>query len=579
MKKFALYTFIVLLSVFSGIILTAQILGFLGLYYPIPVFIVSLFFSVIFGYFLHRYAFPFLENFLSRSDRPSLPRWTVLVLQIAALAIFVIVLFLPLLLWPYTGINHELNWDTGFYHLPKAAQMIVSHSSWDLTIPYGEYPYGFESLLAFSLLISSGGYLIGAVHALILLFFTLVLYFLSARYSKLPTPVLFFLSVFIIASYDIIRLESLNPFVIFRVLAFTIGKNDFFLATAMLALILFSPVDPHQPAYEITGLALTSLLVITTKPNGFLLVAFVWLYALVLYLRAYRRQSIHHLELWIAAIVIQLVGLLWMVRNWVVQGTLFSADSFSLQKLSIFNNLSNPKFLHALGLLPLIIAILALATLLMNLFARPRNFSLFAAFLFLILSFALTPAVLYFGSSDSEAVIFWRLGFYLIAFLVPILFWIFDRPLYFLFTHTQLHLALAVNLMLAGVAILTAVTSCYQNASRLQLDPANTLVLRDQYTHSVGVDGYFSAYDYVRKNVNHSVVWIDNGLPFYLFGENLTNSITRSQPADYQVFLQTNWNGRSGYPPSLDTPDWTSQWKLVYEDSEGRVYQRSSLGN
>jgi hypothetical protein len=44
--------------------------------------------------------------------------------------------------------------------------------------------------------------------------------------------VLFF-AVFLVASFDLIRSISSNPFQVLRVQAFAIGKNDFFLAAAV----------------------------------------------------------------------------------------------------------------------------------------------------------------------------------------------------------------------------------------------------------------------------------------------------------------------------------------------------------
>ena len=184
----------------------------------------------------------------------------------------------------------------------------------------------------------------------------------------------------------------------------------------------------------------------------------------------------------------------------------------------------------------------------------------------------LPPATFYFDPPESPAIIFWRLGLYLLAFTVPLVLLLLDPALKWLFTRK---FSLPLNLIVSALIVSVSLIGCYKNYSRLKLDPADTLVLRDQYTSPVGVDGYFSAYDYVRRNVTHSVVWIENGLPFYLFGEDLTNSVSHQTEADYHVFLQTNWNGGYGFPALLDTPAWKDNWTLVYSDPEGRVYQRN----
>jgi hypothetical protein len=135
---------------------------------------------------------------------------------------------------------------------------------------------------------------------------------------------------------------------------------------------------------------------------------------------------------------------------------------------------------------------------------------------------------------------------------------------------------LLVNSGIALVIVVISISASMQNYSRIIPNAANTLVLRDQYTSSVGTNGYFSAYDYIRRNVTNSVVWIENGLPFYLYGDQMTNSVTRSRQPDYRVFLQTNWIGNSGYPAMLNSADWKSKWDLVYQDSEGKVYKRKT---
>jgi hypothetical protein len=70
------------------------------------------------------------------------------------------------------------------------------------------------------------------------------------------------------------------------------------------------------------------------------------------------------------------------------------------------------------------------------------------------------------------------------------------------------------------------------------------------------------------------VVIIENGLPYYLNDAGFTNSVTRSRPADYIVFLKTAWINKGGYPGKLKQPAWAQTWNLVYEDTQGRVYQR-----
>ncbi len=577
MKKTTVHIYIALLSLITGLVISGQLLGFASLYTPWMVLICTLGFSVLFGVLLHKFSYRFLLNLLENPNKIQIHKWMAATAVLAGVALLLVVLFLPLALWPYSGINHELNWDAGLYHLPKAAEMVVTHSSWDLSIAYGEYPYGFESLIAASLLISKAGYLIGLVQALILLFFILSFFLITNRYSRIPASFVFFIVVFITASYDIIRLTSLNPFMIFRVMAFTIGKNDFFLAAAMIAFIFFAPVGPDKKNYNLIGLALTSMLIAATKPNGFPLLAFIWVLVLIHEITRWvgnRKIEKKEIALWIGIILINLSGLLWVIRNLAVQGTLISAESIHLQSLSILANLTNPLFTHHLGFNSYLIVILLLAAIAAAFFFKHVNWTIPAMFFVLVITFVISPAVLYFGADQALAVIFWRLGFYILAFEIPLLFCLLDPVFYWLLNSRNKTVKSTFNSILVVIMAGLSILGCVVNASRLKMDEANTLVLRDQYTSSVGVDGYFSAYDYIQKNVTHSTVWIENGLPFYLFGKDLTNSISRQKSADYYVFLQTNWIGMSGFPAEVDSPTWLKQWSLVYADPEGRVYKR-----
>ena len=580
MKKVITVTYISLLSVFTGIILSAQILGLLNFYYPVPVYVLSILLSCTFGFLLSKFSYHFIFESLDNSNKLPSPKWIRCTVITFAVLLFLVVLFLPLLLWPFTGITHELNWDAGLYHFTKAAEMVVTHSSWDLSIPYGEYPYGFESLIAASLLLSNAGYLIGCIHALILLFFTLSLFLVVNRYSRIQSEYIFFLVVAIISSYDIIRFTNLNPFMIFRVLAYTIGKNDFFLAALMIAAIYFAPIGPDHRKFNLLGLGMTSALICCTKPNGVFFLGFVWILALIRQIAIWREQreaKKTDLAIWGTVIILILIGSLWVVRNLVVQGAIISSDTLELQNSSILANLFNPLFYRSLGLIPLMISLLFLITLLASFFVKRIHWSIPSTFGVLIVSFIITPATLYFGASSQDlAIIFWRLGFYMLVYEVPILFLLLDPVFVWILQPKNLLIGKIVNVSLSFFMVAISLIACYQNYSRLLLDKTNTVVLRDQYTQSVGVDGYYSAYDYVRKNVTHSVVWVDNGLPFYIYGNPLTNSVTHLKPADYQLFLQTNWNGQSGFPAYLNTDAWNKEWTLVYSDNEGRVYKRIS---
>lgn len=576
MKKLLTSAFVITLAAVSGIILTAQLLGFTKAYYALPVFVLSLVLTMAFTFVLSKFSVnQFLIPILDRPDRLRSSKWVGISITTFGILLLVIVLLLPLIFWPFSSINSELNWDAGLYHFPKAAEMVISHSAWDLSIPYGEYPFGFESLIAFSFLISPGGYLIGLMHAIILLFFTLSLTFLLLRYTCLPKSFTFFIVVVLITSYDIVQ-TSLNPFGILRILAFTIGKNDFFLAAAMMSLLFFSPIGPDYPAHDLIGLGLSSALVASIKPNGLFLLLFVWALVLVQVIKQMRNHQWTRTDSWkwIGVIIINLVSVLWVLRNLLVQHTLITQESAHLQSNSILQNLNNPLFIHSLGLLSALFLGSLIFLSIVAIFNRKIHFSLPLTYLVLLFSFVATPAVLYFGSSGKdEAIIFWRLGVYLFAFEIPVLFLLCDPALCWFLTNKKSVIRNTSQFAIAFLFVAVSIFTCSRNYSRFIPVPGHDLVLKDQYQHSVGTNGYFSAYDYVRKNITNAVIWVDNGLPFYIYGESLSNSSTHLREADYQLFLATNWIGQSGFSENLDSKEWLSHWELVYADPEGRVYK------
>ena len=108
----------------------------------------------------------------------------------------------------------------------------------------------------------------------------------------------------------------------------------------------------------------------------------------------------------------------------------------------------------------------------------------------------------------------------------------------------------------AGVALAVALGGglVFYNRGLLLYLPNNDIVLRDQYRESVGVDGYFSAYDYLRKNIHNAAVQIDGGLMYYVYGENFSNLPTKlhyplgvdwmvpqRDPQYYVVFCTNFW--------------------------------------
>jgi hypothetical protein len=566
-RSFVLLVFAIVLSLFYGVIASGQLLGLGGVYKWFLAIPLGIGLAVLAFVLYQRTGRQFFDTFTRAPDQPG-NRWLTIALAATAILLFTLLVFYPLVHWPYSPISSELNWDAGLYHFPKAAEMVSTGSAWDLSISYGEYPFGYESLIAMALLINHAGFLIGTVHALISLFLFLGMGLLIFQRTKLPQALIFLLIAILFLGYQLARNFDSNIFWIFWPQVTLIGKNDVFLAAALLAVILHLPTSRQGPFFPF-GLALASMLAISIKPNSALVVVFAWSALLYFLWRSSQFKAYWKQLLWSGLII--LPGALWVVRNLIAQGRLFSPGALNISAWSIAGNLTNPFFYKYIPQhLYIVLAIIAIAAII-SIFRRSLRLEIIIA-LVLLATFAITPATAFSGSTQVRSQIEWRFAMALLAYVLLLLLVVLEPlilPVYRWIARKNI-LSIPVALIVLGVGC----WCIWTQRDLLATYPKNALVLHDQYKHSVGTNGFFSAYDYVQKNVHNSVVIIENGLPYYLNDAGFTNSVTRSRPADYIVFLKTAWINKGGYPGKLKQPAWAQTWNLVYEDTQGRVYQR-----
>ena len=162
--------FFIILSALYGIVAGGSILGFLSIYSLPFALILCTGLSVLILYLLIKEDTQ--VDPLQRGRKPTSFKGPDLVTALAGVTIFICLVLVPLFRWPLTPISNPLTWDAGLYHFPKAVEMISTGSARDLTIAYGEYPFGYESPAAFALLLNHAGLLIGAAHGVIALFCT-----------------------------------------------------------------------------------------------------------------------------------------------------------------------------------------------------------------------------------------------------------------------------------------------------------------------------------------------------------------------------------------------------------------------
>lgn len=572
LPRVLLWIFITLTALFYGVIFAGQVLGLLKLYSVELAVLVSLLCGGLVFYFLsvnlRWFVFLDTEDTASKNFSSKLLNIS---LALAGLALFTVLVLYPLARWPFSPISQNLNWDAGLYHFPKAIEMLSTGSAWDMTIDYGEYPFGYESLLALAFGLNHGGYLLGLTHALIALYFFLAWWLVMARFTRLPHGMIIFLVALLTISRLYLPKNDNNIWWVLWTQVILIGKNDLLLGALLLAIALFTPPGDDENNAYLPGLAATSMLALSVKPNAALLVVFAWGMGLLLLARSQGLRTALKTQAGYALLVVP--GLLWAFRNLVAMRSLFKDSAARLSSWSIAANLTNPYFYEHIPAQFYLVVGIALISALAALFWR--NIRLPALIgLVLLLTFALTPASAFLGNNQQPTQIAWRFAVGLLACQAILLLILLGPGIRKAYTwaaprwvFATLILALSAGLGAFGV---------WSNRRLLEYRPGGDWVLRDQFEQPVGVNGYFSAYDYVQKNAQNATVIVENGLPYYLYDENLTNTVTRSRDADYFVAFQTAWvKGRpSGYPEMIFRPEFEQNWELVYEDSEGRVYKR-----
>lgn len=577
--KIPVVIYAALLGLLFACIAAASILGLLGIY--TTGWVVTFVFVTAIGVgwaYLRWGGLAFFSRLFEREE-PDPTRWNDLdnlLLGLGA-ALAVVLLIIPVVNFPYTPLMEKLNWDAGSYHFPKALELVVTGSVWDLSIAYGEYPFGYESLYALGALLTRDWTLFGAAHGLTVLFMVFSLWFLVRRFIGLPAGVtLLIASLFLLSgALDF----EMNVWRIFKFLAYTVGKNDFFLGAAVLAAILHAPVGSrkNQDAFHWIGFSISTMIAVSIKPNALFVVAPLWLWGMWS-LRTCGTGFVSSLP-WgkmILSMAIIFPGLLWIPRNLVGQGTLISAKAGELQSWNLFNHLLTPGLMQSFPkTLWLVLGLLVVAVVAAR-FLKHVSWSSVGMYVLLLLGFAITPgsAILNYWESQTQIVIAWRFGLGLLAFgFILLLHWFSPwlQKGYHLLSRNRFS-SWVFGLVAAGFVG----WFIYINSNVLQINSFNTWMLRDPYRGAVGRDGYYSPINYIQREVKNSVVWVENGMSYYVYGRGFTNSTSRAKKADYLVILETGWDGFPvPYPAYTTDPEWQKQWTVVYEDGEGRVYHRN----
>lgn len=578
-----------LVCLIFGIALGAQIAGLAGLYRLLPVLVLTLLLTAAACLVYFRWdPLGWLPAMTQKGGLSPRMSWLDLAGYAAGLAAFFLIILLPLIRWPFSPVSDVLHWDAGAYHFPKAIEMFKTGSIWDLSIPYGEYPGGFESLLAFSLLLTGSEALFGSAHALIALFAFLSIWILAWRYTRLPGGLLALLITALFASGEMVVAN--NPWWIMSNQVFMIGKNDLLVSAGVLAVIAHAPIASRgeKAFWHLPGLALASAIVLAVKPVGVYAAVPFWLPLLFDWGRRLFQpgQAGRPWREILFSAAVTVPAATWIGRNLLVIGMVFPPGSWEMNEWSIANNLTNPYFYNYLPRLFLFVLGAIGLVLVLTAWRRSPSVGQAVALAVLVIGFIITPQTAFFGGTQHPTHIGWRFGMSLLCYLF-VLFLVIAEPLILrIFAWLEGRrvgvFAAALALVLIGVGLV------WDNRGLLRILPGNDIVLRDQFRDPVGVDGYFSAYEYVRENIHNSVVQIDNGLMYYVYGEGFSNlptkqhypiglagAVPQREPQYYVTFCTNFWAYLAEECPEyLSSPAFTGRWQLIYLDDYGRVYRR-----
>ncbi len=568
--------YVLIICFFYGSIFSGSVLGILGWYRPLGAILTTLGLTASLYLVFLRNSLDSLVEDIFQGENWGLPFKLDWVIYVGSILLIGGMFLFSLVFWPQTVAGNWFPWDAGVYHFPKAVELFRGGSINDMSISYSEYPVGYESLLALGLSMSRSDILFGSMHALIHLFFILSLWLLAVRFSRIPPSILLFLTTMMVKSGSIVK--GLNIWQVFRLEIITVGKNDLFVAAAILSMLLFFPLDGNgKPKSKyFFPFSLASMLAISIKPNAIIVTVILWaavVWSSIRQIKKNEETGGPDLRKWPLNFLLIAPGGLWVVRNLIFQGAVFSSDVLMGTASSILSNIRNPVFYsHIPGQLLLISGLVFAITILG--FIKPKFFQWHAFFsVLLYLALLVTPHVIVFEYKETPVQFNPRFAEALIAYLFVILLVLLELPIHQILKWFYPNQFTRFLFLLCFVITVSGTLFAFRGTLRLR--PENDIIRRDQYREAVGVDGYYSVYDFVQKNVRDSVVWVENGLHYYVYGRDYSNSVSRKTKPDYIVVIKTDWFGLGGFDaPRYFPENWRDIFEIVYEDSHGVVVKR-----
>ncbi len=547
-------------------VLTAQALAFLK-HFRLPWAMAGS--LILMGWFFHRYRREGLP-FTFPSPAFPLPRWISWPLGITG-AISTTIALIPLVGWPVRIHRYQpwVLWDVVYYHLPKAVDLLQKAHMWNLALPYGQYPIGWETLLALWVGVQGHALGLGILTALLTFLWIVLMWVLFRMEARLsPALALFAVGLLVVAPHVGWRL---TPWHIIGFLLLGVGKNDLLAALLVLFGLLHArPERLHRWGYL---LALSGAWAV--KPwAGFFLLG--WGLIETLRFKDLRLP-------WIGAMgLASLAGSLWLIRNLVLMGRPISPIGAILQRRALLWKITQPDFWNLPRYQLVFISGVLFSLLLWAAHRKDWRHSV-GLLTGLYAVFIITPAVVV-----PAGFIQWRFALALLSWLWVLLarwgveIWPWYRPW-----------GRRAGLMAMGLA-LAVVWAFFPRISEMwMVEPRAARIIEDPFLEPVSEGPYRSVFAYIDYNLRHAR--IEPNVPFYYiydvaftnegvrpghFPAGLPRAVPQPQPT-HTLFCSLKWTWRGNALPQ--DPEavretrraWQSRgYRILYEDSACVLAQR-----
>jgi hypothetical protein len=565
-----------MIASFYGIVLTSNVLAFLGLYQA-PLVIGGALLVTFISFTLYwQMGRTWREALVARDDN-ALSSWLSGALLVSMLVFFIVIFGYRLALYPQSPIGDVVSADLVGYHGVKAYSLVSSGTLWKLDLIYGQYPIGYESFLSLGIVLGVGVEIAGLMQAFTIFFLALTLFFLLRRYTTLPSWLLLLLvmsSFFYPDFYGFLLL---------------VGKNDLLLATTILAAILHAPLgwqsDDH--AFHPIGLALVTMISLATKASGLFILFALWGIVLWRWGRAWQSNrwqgAWQFMSPWmfLLTLVLMFSGGLWVIRNYLMMGALFSPEISGFFIGSVINNINNPDLFNSGSESAAFIRLMLLQIVMLVLLVWRKQWH---AIILLVMLFAFITAPLgAFHRPERDTLhIEWRYtahSFMYIAVLVVAGLAMLERRFNITSAPFMSRLApIAYVLFILGVIV-------FLDANRInQHRPDNARILRNIPAETLPTGEYASVYDYVQREIRHATIGYAWAEPLFLYDVQATNDVyagpkyplglPSAQTERIPDYLVHTWRRTQDSPFKWQPYFEQFTWREVYQDETGVVWER-----